>query len=457
MPRIVENGLLVAVTIAVLSFGGTAPQFLAITEVIILLLGVLQFSTGRDLSKTYGHIPVAVPVFLIGLVLLQIVPLPVSWARVFGIRSFDPPDHFSFTISAAPYQTVSHLLALVTYLTAFYLVLAICADHRARKRLALALLAIGLFEAFYGLVQYLTGWQQIFFYPKKFYLEDATGTYINRNHFAGMLEMILPFAVILALQHLWRLRQRITAETADTRKLASSAEFPFLLFWIFIAALFFSALVSSHSRMGILSAVVSLISVLTLVGSSTLSTRGRVAVGALFLMSTVGLAVWVGSEPAIARFETLNAQYSRPGQDRLSIWRDTLQLIRRHPILGSGFGSFATVYPFVQTAFLNNVVDHAHCDYLEVAAELGLPGGMVVFGSIFWVLGVTYRRCKNGAADYDKSISLACFGSILAILLHSLADFNLYIPANALIFVIILALAWSSANHAADPAASVSR
>ena len=80
-----------AVAIAVLSFGGTAPQFLAITEVIILLLGVLQFSTGRDLSKTYGHIPVAVPVFLIGLVLLQIVPVPVSWARVFESGALIPP------------------------------------------------------------------------------------------------------------------------------------------------------------------------------------------------------------------------------------------------------------------------------------------------------------------------------------------------------------------------------
>ena len=449
----VEIGLLVAVAIAVLAFGGTAPQFFAITQVIVLVLGVVHLLAGRSLSKTHAPIPVAVPLFLIGLVLVQIVPLPVSLAHVFGIRDFDAPDHSSFTMSAAPYQTASQFLALVTYLTAFYLVLSICADHRAKKRFVLALLAMGVFEAFYGLVQSLTGWQQIFFYVKKFYLEDATGTYINRNHFAGMLEMVLPFAVVYAMQHVWRLRHEITGETTETRKLVSSAEFPFLVFWIFMAAVLFAALVSSHSRMGILSAFVSLISVLTLAGASTLSTRGRVAVGALFLLSTVGLAVWVGSEPAIARFETLNAQYSRPGQDRLSIWRDTLQLIRRHPLLGSGLGSFATVYPLVQTAFLNNVVDHAHCDYLEVAAEVGLPGGIVVFGSIFWVLGRTFRRCKKGSPDYDKAISVACLGSMVAILLHSLTDFNLYIPANALLFAMILGLAWSSADPSANPEA----
>ena len=57
------------------------------------------------------------------------------------------------------------------------------------------------------------------------------------------------------------------------------------------------------------------------------------AIGALFLLSMVGLAVWVGSGPAITRFETLNDQYTRLGQDRLSISRDTLQLIRRNPLV----------------------------------------------------------------------------------------------------------------------------
>lgn len=369
-----------------------------------------------------------VPSLLIALVLLQVV-----------------------TISAAPYETVSQLLALVTYLTTFYLVLIIGADRRAKKRLVLALLSIGVFEAFYGLIQYLTGWQQIFFYVKKFYLEDATGTYINRNHFAGLLEMILPFAVVFGLQHVWTLRQRFEEEHASARKLLSSTEFPFLVFWIFIDAAIFAAIVCSHSRMGILSTIASLIVVLTLAGTSVLSTKARAVVGVLILLSMVGIAVWVGSDPAITRFETLNDQYTHPGQDRLSIWRDTLQLIRHHPILGSGFGSFATVYPSVQTAFLNNVVDHAHCDYLELVTELGLPGGILVFGTIFWVLGRTLRFCKKRGAGYDKAISLACLGSIVAILLHSLADFNLYIPANALIFVMILALAWSSALQNANP------
>lgn len=451
MRRVIEAGLLVAVAIVVLAFGGTAPQFLAISQVIILFLGMLCVLLGRSLTTIPARFPVAVPLLLIALILLQIAPLPTSLAHILGVSIIDAPAHSSFTISATPYQTISQLLGLVTYLTAFYLVLTICTDYRAKKRLVLTLLAIGVFEAFYGLVQYLTGWQQIFSYVKKFYLEDATGTYINRNHFSGFLEMILPFAVVFALQHVLMLRRRASTDTEPARRLLSSAELPFLLFWIFIAAVLFAALVSSHSRMGILSSLISLIAVLSVAGTTRLSARARIAVGALFMLGMAGLAVWVGSEPAITRFETLNDQYTHPGQDRLSIWRDTLHLISRHPVLGSGFGSFATVYPAVQTAFLNNAVDHAHCDYLEVVAELGLAGGILVFGAIFWTLGLAFRRCKKGGADYDKAISFACVGSIVAILLHSLADFNLYIPANALVFAVILALAWSSAHQTVDP------
>jgi O-antigen ligase len=103
------------------------------------------------------------------------------------------------------------------------------------------------------------------------------------------------------------------------------------------------------------------------------------------------------------------------------------------------------VYPFVQTAFLTLFVEHAHCDYLEVASELGLPGAFLVFGAIFWVFAQTVRQYRKAEERFDKAVSLGSIGSIAAILVHSLADFNLYIPANALVFTIVLAVAWSSA------------
>src|SRR5205807_5265862 len=377
-------------------------------------------------------------------------------ASALKIAAAGPHGHSYFAISASPYETVSHLLLLVTYVTAFYLVLALCEEQTARRRLVFVLLGIGTFEAFYGLVQYLTGWQQIFFYVKKYYLEDATGTYINRNHFAGLLEMLLPFAVVYALQKFWNLRRIARSEDIRrARKILSSLEFPSLVLWVFVAAVLFAALASSRSRMGIISTLVSLIAMVAMAGTSSLSARVRLFLVALFLCGMIGLAIWIGSDPVISRFNTLSDQYHHPGHDRVSIWWDTLQLIRRHPIVGTGFGTFAVVYPSVQTAFLNNLVDHAHCDYLEIAAELGIPGAVLVFGAIFWILGRTIQRCRKSGEAYDNALSFGCLGGIVAILLHSLADFNLYIPANALVLSIIMALAWSNANqHASSGATS---
>src|SRR5207247_6491404 len=96
---------------------------------------------------------------------------------VTGVQTCALPISY-FTVSMARYQTVSHLLLLVTYLTAFFLTLFLCRDRNAKKRLVFALVSLGAFEALYGLIQYLTGWQQIFTYVKKYYLEEATGTYI---------------------------------------------------------------------------------------------------------------------------------------------------------------------------------------------------------------------------------------------------------------------------------------
>jgi len=94
----------------------------------------------------------------------------------------------------------------------------------------------------------------------------------------------------------------------------------------------------------------------------------------------------------------------------------------------------------VQTTFLTLLVDHAHCDYLEVVSELGLPGGILVFGSIFWILARAAQGYRKTEDRFEAAVCLGCIGSISAMLMHSLADFNLHILRNALVFTVILAL-----------------
>ena len=442
MLRIAEVALSIAIWIAMLAFGGTSPPFFLITEVIILGLGVFFLSASLRAPITAIRIPLAAPVALIALVVLQILPLPAFLAPLYA------SPHIAFagdprgTLSIAPYQTVSDLLLLVTFFTAFYVVLLVCKDRSAKKRLVYGLVALGAFEAFYGLVQYLTGWQQIFGYVKKYYLEEATGTYINRNHFAGLLEMALPFTVALALRLAGKLRHAAERSEAKARQLLSARELLPFVFLLFLAVAMFTALIFSRSRMGIISALASLMAVFALAGSSSSSKRTRALIAVVFFLGVVGMALWVGSDPVVMRFETLGHEYNESGQNRISIWRDTLALIRQHPLLGTGLGTFSVAYTSVQSTFLNLLVDHAHCDYLEVVSELGLPGGILVFGSIFWIFARAVRRYRGTEDRFEAAVFLGCIGSIAAILVHSLADFNLYIPANALVFTVVLALAW---------------
>jgi O-antigen ligase len=439
--RIAEVGLGIAIWIAVLAFGGTSPPFFLVTQVIILGLGVFFLSASLRAPVTAIRLPLAVPVALMALVVLQILPLPAVLGPLFASVHIASAGDSGRTISVAPYQTVSHLLLLVTFLTAFYLALLVYQDRDAKRRLVYALIALGTFEAFYGLLQYLTGWQQIFAYVKKYYLEEATGTYINRNHFAGLLEMTLPFTVALALRLAGNLRRAAERSEAKARQLLSARELLPFVFLLFLAVAMLTALISSRSRMGIISALASLMAIFALAGSTSLSRRTRAVVAAVFFLGVVGMVLWVGSDPVVMRFETLGHEYNETGQNRISIWRDTLALIRQHPLLGTGLGTFSVAYTSVQTNFLTLLVDHAHCDYLELASELGLPGGILVFASIFWILARAVQRYRKTEDRLESAVYLGSIGSITAILVHSLADFNLYIPANALVFTVTLALA----------------
>jgi hypothetical protein len=119
------------------------------------------------------------------------------------------------------------------------------------------LVALGTFEALYGLVQYLTGWQRIFGYVKKYNLEEATGTYINRNHFAGFLEMVIPFGVALVLYENAKLpRKVILGRNAENQEGAGGKKFRGLdcRCWRHDDG---GGIVFSLSRMGIISAVAS--------------------------------------------------------------------------------------------------------------------------------------------------------------------------------------------------------
>jgi O-antigen ligase len=207
-----------------------------------------------------------------------------------------------------------------------------------------------------------------------------------------------------------------------------------------------AALIFSRSRMGMLSAASSVLIIFALVMISRFHGRMSSLLAAAFIILSICLAVWIGPGPIVSRFQTVNEEYSLGGQSRLSIWRDALPLLKEHPWLGTGFGTFPIAYTGGQTAFLGQFVNHAHNDYLEFAADLGIPAALILFGSILFILARAIRSFLTGERDFERIVALGCVGSVVAILLHSFTDFNLFIPANALLFSAILGLAGSVRN-----------
>ena len=442
MVRIFEIGLISAVALAVLAFGGAEPLAFSVVQIVLLGLGILLLVAYGTPRAGTPRLPVAIPLFLVALVLLQIAPLPASVIRLFH-NTGNQLSRTSFaSVSIAPYETLSYLVLLLTYLAAFYLTILVCQRPNGSRHLIFALLALGTFEACYGLVQYLTGWRQIFTYVKKDNLERATGTYINPNHYAGLLEIILPFALALVFYQFGKI-PRARPDTAHRmRRFFSDPESQKFFLPLFLAITLFVTLVFSQSRMGIVSALVSSLLLFTLVATSRLQRINTALLATLFLSAGIWMVVWIGPEPVIARFGVLGREYAATG--RWPIWHDTLQLIRQHPWLGSGLGTFGAAFPSVQTTFLNMFVNHAHSDYLELASEVGLPTGLLVLGAVFYLLLQSIRRFRISEPRFERAVALGCFGALVAILLHSLADFNLQIPANALLFAVVLGLAYGT-------------
>lgn len=442
--RAVEASLIVGVVLAVGAFGGTEPISFAVVEILFFGVAAWLLLRPRIIDSSIPPRYFMVPALLTALGLLQICPLPASFLTRFAGRTNYVGARFS-TLSFAPYDSRNELLILITCFAAFFFAYLVSQDRSRKRRLIFALVALGAAEAFYGLAQYLMNVQTIFWYTKKYDLEEATGTYINRNHFAGFLEMVLPFAVCLAMYEGEKLLARRKNRAGRAKKLTSDVKTQAVILWLVVAVVLMAAIVFSRSRMGILAASASLLVVFGLKMLQRKRTTLPATLGAAFVTLSLCLAVWIGVRPALSRFQGIGQEFSGD-ESRLSMWPGTLKIIADHPMVGTGLGTFPVVYTTVQTTFLTQFVNHAHNDYLEISSDLGIPAALLLFASIVFVLGRALKSFLHGEGKFGAAVSLACAGSILAILLHSFTDFNLHIPGNAILFAVILGIALASSS-----------
>jgi putative inorganic carbon (HCO3(-)) transporter len=164
-----------------------------------------------------------------------------------------------------------------------------------------------------------------------------------------------------------------------------------------------------------------------------------------FAILAIGFTLWIGLGPVLQRFQQVGQTNYLQTSERGMIWQDTLHLIRTNPILGTGLGTFGEAFRPYQTHLVNLHIDHAHNDYLEFTSETGLLGSGLLFIPILYLLVWMVIAFLNDHRRYRRAIILGCIGATLGLLIHSVTDFNLQMPANAMIFAMILGIGYKAA------------
>jgi O-antigen ligase len=163
-------------------------------------------------------------------------------------------------------------------------------------------------------------------------------------------------------------------------------------------------------------------------------------VGGVVVLCSVLAVSWIGVQQILGRFanfQTLDVTAGKRAAMRLDTWHIFLD----HPVIGTGLGTLQMVFPLYDSIYDGRIVNHAHNDYLELLAETGILGGLCYAGFLGVLLLASLKGLENLQSSFNSALNLAGLIGCCGILVHSFVDFNLHIPANALLFFVAAHLA----------------
>lgn len=317
--------------------------------------------------------------------------------------------------TAYSFFTGTELLIMASYFIVFFLSAQAFGERADLKMLTWFLIFFCFAVSLLGIVLHFAAEGDIFGFSNTNVGSYPFGPFVNRNHFAGFVELILPIGLALLVFRGFR---------RDLFPLATV-----------LTIIPLGALILCGSRGGIVSFGFE-VGVLALLARSQKGPEGpRFAAVATVGLAALALIAWLGAGKAIERFSTI-----RPGDMTLSrratMVRSGLQVFLTHPILGAGLGTLVVVYPRYETGYDGKLVDHVHNDYVETLAETGILGG--VCGLAFlWILFREGRRIFAAEqGHFSRGLHAGAIVALSGILLHSVVDFNLHIPSNTLLFLL---------------------
>jgi O-antigen ligase len=381
--KVLRVGLCALLAFAVLAYGSAdvwAASALEIgTAILFLYWAILDF---LDPQASVRWIPLAWPV--VGLLVIGISQLV-------------------FHGTANAFFTRVELLRAASALLIFFLVAQAFRTRTDLSQLAWFFMFLSFAVSLFGIAQHFSPngkiyWLQSLAVPSEFF-----GPYVNRNHFAGFVELTMPVGLALIAT---------------------------LLVIVPIGAI-----VLAGSRAGVIVAGFQIVLLLLMARRGRISHRGQIVALAATTIAALALISWLGTGVTFERFSALRSGDVSVNR-RLSMARGGLRIFSDYPIKGCGLGALVDVYPRYETIYDARLVDHVHNDYVETLAETGILGGLCGVAFLF----LFYREARRSFAAEQGHLSRALHaGAIVAVsglLLHSFVDFNLHIPANAALFLV---------------------
>lgn len=384
---------------APLAFGSTEPipQFILRTGAVALfgLWIALQYH-----NEALRLFPKAISLPVLGVIAV------VLWQLVIGSTAYR-------------YATLSESLNLMVYAIVMLIASELFGRRRSLRALALAMGVFGAALALFAMIQDLSGTDKLYWIWQVDQISAAIyGPYVNHNHYAGLMEMLIPLASGVAF-----------LERGSKRVLL-----------LFAAAVMALTVVFSRSRGGMIALAVEFVFVCVVLFRVQRNRRGVMAVfGAMAMMAA--LVLWLGSDKLFERFSEPHDQY------RVQIYRDSLSMAMHKPILGYGMGTFSTVYPAYRSFYTNLFVNHAHNDYLEMLVDTGVVGLALFLWFLFSVFRSGWKKISDENDVEGRALTLAALTGVTGIVVHSFLDFNLHIPANAALFFVLCAAIATPFRH----------
>jgi O-antigen ligase len=391
-----------------LAFGATPvwARFVLHISAVILLLGWLLTEVRKPFME-FRFVPMFVPAAVFAVILAMQAALHIS------------PYAFKFR---------SEVLDYVAYAGIVFVAVQVFWLSGHLRRLITILMIFGSLYAAFAILQELASNGKIYWLVQPRYVSWIFGSYVNHNHYAGLMELLAPLPIVLAVTGYYRGGQRWLAA--------------------FTGSLMAASIFLSLSRGGMIAFFAQIVFIAAMLFACD---RRREAIGTL-LLAALGILVVLssaGADPVIARMTTIKTRWgSDVVVDRLAIVKDSWPMFLHKPWLGWGLGQFPVAYPQFRSFYLDSFVNEAHNDYVQFLVETGLLGSACVLALLVTTFWIGVRRLRLTVWRFDGVATLAMLTGIVGILVHSASDFNLQIPANALLFYVYCAFVqvdWQSA------------